>query len=165
MGSYGLRTTFSSWCIRRAPTMPLFLHLRAMQIISSALNVLFARLQICTFRISPSLETSSPRSPPCARCIIVSRSTNARPRYRPCASYMRPRSEVAYHRATRGLLRGDRAAVQAQCDKISELSVGEDERCGGRYDRVLDRIRTVVRCEALAEKDYGERSCRWIGCF
>jgi len=39
----------------------------------------------------------------------------------------------------------ERAAVQAQCGGMPELSVGEDERC----DMALDRIRTVVRCEAL----------------
>ena len=49
----------------------------------------------------------------------------------------------------------ERAAVQAQCGGISELSVGENERCGGRYDTALDRIRTVVRCEALTERIMG----------
>ena len=41
----------------------------------------------------------------------------------------------------------ERAAVQPQCGGASKLSVGEDERC----DMALDRVRTVVRCEALAE--------------
>jgi len=49
----------------------------------------------------------------------------------------------------------ERAMGQVQCSGIS--LVGEDERNGGRhYDAALDRIRTVVRCEALNERIIGE---------
>jgi len=47
----------------------------------------------------------------------------------------------------------ERAAVQAQYGGIP--LVGEDARCGGHYDTVLDRIRTIVRCEALTERIIG----------
>ena len=42
----------------------------------------------------------------------------------------------------------ERTAVQAQCGGVPELSVGEEERC----DMAADRIRTVVRGEALTEE-------------
>jgi len=47
----------------------------------------------------------------------------------------------------------ERAAVQAQYGGIP--LVGEDARCGGHYDTVLDRMRTIVRCEALTERIIG----------
>ncbi|KAH9994543.1 hypothetical protein BJV74DRAFT_348218 [Russula compacta] len=47
----------------------------------------------------------------------------------------------------------ERAVVQAQNGGVS--LVGEDERSGGRYDTELDRIRTLVRCEALTERIIG----------
>lgn len=47
----------------------------------------------------------------------------------------------------------ERAVVQAQGGGVSW--VGEDERSGGRYERGLDRIRTLVRCEALTERIIG----------
>ncbi|KAI0249784.1 hypothetical protein BJV78DRAFT_641968 [Lactifluus subvellereus] len=46
----------------------------------------------------------------------------------------------------------ERAVVQAHYGKTL---VGEDERIGGHYSTILDRIRTVVRCEALTERIIG----------
>lgn len=46
----------------------------------------------------------------------------------------------------------ERGALQAHYGKTW---VGEDERIGGHYGTILDRIRTVVRCEALTERIIG----------
>ncbi|KAI9508262.1 hypothetical protein F5148DRAFT_980110 [Russula earlei] len=46
----------------------------------------------------------------------------------------------------------ERAAIQARCGEISLIG---DERGGRHYDMVLDRIRTLVRCEALTERITG----------
>lgn len=43
--------------------------------------------------------------------------------------------------------------------------VGDDARCGGHYDTVLDRIRTIVRCEALTERIVGGDRADGLGVF
>jgi hypothetical protein len=57
----------------------------------------------------------------------------------------------------------ERTVVQAHCDRTS--SVEEDERSGGRYDMALDRIRTIVRCEALTERIIGGDRADGLGFF
>jgi hypothetical protein len=58
----------------------------------------------------------------------------------------------------------ERVVVQAQCGGIS--LVGEDARNGGgRYDVVLDRIRTIVKCEALTERIIGGDRADSLGVF
>jgi hypothetical protein len=42
---------------------------------------------------------------------------------------------------------------------------GDDAQCGGRYDTVLDRIRTIVRCEALTERIIGGDRADGLGVF
>lgn len=48
----------------------------------------------------------------------------------------------------------ERAVVQGQCGGTIPL-VGDGERKGGQYDTLLERIRTIVRCEALTERIIG----------
>ncbi len=57
----------------------------------------------------------------------------------------------------------ERAVVQARCDGIP--LVGEDAWCGGHDDTVLDRIRTIVRCEALTERIIGGDRADGLGVF
>jgi hypothetical protein len=58
----------------------------------------------------------------------------------------------------------EHAMVQVKCGGIS--LVGEDERSGeGHYDVALDRIRTVVRCEALTERIIGGDRADGLGVF
>ena len=48
----------------------------------------------------------------------------------------------------------ERAVVQGQCGGMIPL-VGDDERQGEQYGTLLERIRTIVRCEALTERIIG----------
>lgn len=43
--------------------------------------------------------------------------------------------------------------------------VGDDVRCGGHYDTVLDMIRAIVRCEALTERIVGGDRADGLGVF
>jgi hypothetical protein len=43
--------------------------------------------------------------------------------------------------------------------------VGDDARSGGHYDTILDRIRTIVRCEALTERIIGGDRGDGLGVF
>lgn len=57
----------------------------------------------------------------------------------------------------------ERVVVQAQYSGIP--LVGEDAQCGGHYDTALDRIRTIVRCEALTERIIGGDRADGLGDF
>lgn len=59
----------------------------------------------------------------------------------------------------------ERAVHQARCgDGVP--SIGEDERWGGgQYDSPLERIRTIVRCEALTERIIGGDRADGVGVF
>jgi hypothetical protein len=48
----------------------------------------------------------------------------------------------------------ERAVVQGQCGGMIPV-VGEDERWEGQFDTLLERIRAIVRCEALTERIVG----------
>ena len=58
----------------------------------------------------------------------------------------------------------ERVVVQAQYGGIP--LVGDDDvQCGRHYDTVLDRIRTIVRCEALTERIIGGDRADGLGVF
>jgi hypothetical protein len=58
----------------------------------------------------------------------------------------------------------ERAVVQAQCGGMP--LGGEEVRWGGQYDdTMLDRIRTIVRCEALTERIIGGDRADGLGVF
>jgi hypothetical protein len=57
----------------------------------------------------------------------------------------------------------ERAVLEAQCGGNS--LIGEGERGGGRYDAELDRVRAVVRCEALTERIIGGDRADGLGVF
>lgn len=58
----------------------------------------------------------------------------------------------------------EHAVVQAQCGGGIPL-VGDEELWGGQYDTLLERIRTVVRCEALTERIMGGDRADGLGVF
>jgi hypothetical protein len=43
--------------------------------------------------------------------------------------------------------------------------LGTTTRCGGQCDTVLERIRTIVRCEALTERIIGGDRADGVGAF
>jgi hypothetical protein len=57
----------------------------------------------------------------------------------------------------------ERVVVQTQHGGIP--LVIDDARCGGHCDTVLDRIRTIVRCEALTERIIGGDRADGMGVF
>ena len=60
----------------------------------------------------------------------------------------------------------ERVVVQAQQRGGMIPLVGDDAECGGHhYDTVLDRIRTIVRCEALTERIIGGDRADGLGVF
>lgn len=60
----------------------------------------------------------------------------------------------------------ERVVVQAQHGGIPLALDGDDVRCGGGHcDTVLDRIRTIVRCEALTERIIGGDRADGLGVF
>ncbi|KAN0105651.1 hypothetical protein V8E52_010826 [Russula decolorans] len=61
--------------------------------------------------------------------------------------------------------RADLERVVVQTQHGGMPSVGDDTRCGGHCDTVLDRIRTIVRCEALTERIIGGDRADGLGAF
>ena len=59
----------------------------------------------------------------------------------------------------------ERVVVQAQVQDGGIPLVGDDAQCGGYNDTVLDRIRTIVRCEALTERIIGGDRADGLGVF
>ena len=60
----------------------------------------------------------------------------------------------------------ERVVVQAQHGGIPLALDGDDVRRGGGHcDTVLDRIRTIVRCEALTERIIGGDRADGLGVF
>jgi hypothetical protein len=187
--SYGrdliLRTTFPSRCVRRTPRCRrvLCLKFKATQIVSSAVNVLFMHFRMWTrLRDLHLSNIAFPRDTkdlfpalPTLRTLYLGQATLVPvvPLARLlCDPRMNSLTVVrlvdCYVESIWGarLRRADleRAIVQVQCGGIS--LVGEDGQSGeGHYDVVLDRIRTVVRCEALTERIIGGDRADGIGVF
>lgn len=159
------------------------LKLEATQIVSSAVNVLFARFRAWTrLRDLHLSNIAFPRDTkdlfpalPTLRTLYLGQATLV-----PVAPLARllcdPRMNAlaavrlvdCYLESIWGprLRRADleRAVIQAQRSGTS--LVGEDERSeGGHCDVALDRIRTVVRCEALTERIIGGDRADSLGVF
>lgn len=59
----------------------------------------------------------------------------------------------------------ERVVVVVQAQGSGIPLVGQDAGCGGHCDTVLDRIRTIVRCEALTERIIGGDRADGLGVF
>lgn len=184
-----LRTTFPLRCVRSAPVNPSRSTVlsKTAQIVASAVDALFGRFRAWTrlrdlhlsniafpreteglFPALPTLRTLHlgqatlvPVVP--LACFVCDPRMNSLKIVRLVDCYV---ESIWGPRVRRADL--ERAVVQARRgDGIP--SVGEDGRrwggLGGQHDTLLERIRTIVRCEALTERIIGGDRADGLGVF
>jgi len=177
-----LRTTFPSRCVPQGPINQ-FPTSKTTQIVASAVTTLFARFGMWTrlrdlhlsniafprdaaglFPTLPALRTLYlgqatlvPVVP--LACLVCDPQMNSLTIVRLVDCYV---ESIWGPRLRRADL--ERALFQAQCSGKS-LVVGDERSWEHYHDRALDRIRAIVRCEALTERIIGGDRADGMGVF